>query len=98
MALDVLPSAEDFSRLIFSEESVVIAVGAPDIEFGSMVPDKFGGHLWQFRSTGWWLPVELPFKRAAGESINVADPDWTFWFENVRAFRVALLEPSATDD
>jgi hypothetical protein len=77
--LDRLPSTEQFTRLIFSAGSVVIAVGSPNAKLGETTRGPW-------REATWWLPVELPTKSDSGEIIRDIAEELEFWFDKLTRY------------
>jgi hypothetical protein len=94
-----LPSAEQFARLLFSENSAVIAFGDPMQSFVRMEP-MYGRMepVERYRPVTWWLPVELPAKLEGGEAIRNVDSEWTFWFDNVRKYSWHFVDDPKPSD
>src|SRR6266480_2359646 len=74
------PPLEQFARLIFSEGSLVIAIGSPDREIQMMRRGEPGV---SDAATTWWMPFDLAVIREGGEAIESVEDEWTFWFERL---------------
>lgn len=79
---DLLPSEDDFARLLFVPGGEIIAIGRPDCEIGPKLdPD---GHPFSQRArVDYWLPCWLGIEEKSGESIDLMNPEWQEYFEDV---------------
>jgi hypothetical protein len=74
------PPLEQFARLIFSEGSLVIAIGSPDREIQMM---RRGEQNMSNVTTTWWMPFDLAVVREGGQTIENVEDEWGFWFERL---------------
>lgn len=89
--LELLPTREQFGRLIFSEESEVIAIGVPNTEIGFEDPedDDSAGivrRLPFYAGTfvTWWLPAFPRIISESGEEIRDIDQEFEYYFRHVQ--------------
>lgn len=71
--LDTLPSLQQFTRLLFSKDSEIIAIGYPGIELGRD----------QHMRVPWWLPITPQFTRESVEVIRDIRPEFEYYFQHV---------------
>jgi hypothetical protein len=71
--IDFLPPWNHFARLLFSDNSEIIVIGLPEIEFK-------GG----FARFMWRLPIRPGYVFATGEEIREIDKDFEFYFQYVK--------------
>ena len=72
--IDTLPSVEDFTRHLFSEDGEMLVIGSPHFQLGNN----------PYRPGQWWAPIMPICKRAEGEVICNVDEDYAFYFRNVK--------------
>jgi hypothetical protein len=72
---EMLPSIEQFARLLFSHESEIIIIGYPEI--------RIGGKSSNVPAT-WWFPIFPRFVYDPGDAIRDVDPEFTYYFQYVR--------------
>lgn len=69
-----IPSFAQFARLLFSRGSEIIVMGRPFFQLGNNP---------YLRST-WWLPIHPVFLDESGETIQLRDDPFAFYFDYVR--------------
>jgi hypothetical protein len=77
---DKIPDYSQFARLLFSEGSEVIAVGRPFFQIGSN----------RYLQPTWWLPLSPTFLDESGDTIELQDPEYRDYFQNVRSWTYCL--------
>jgi hypothetical protein len=81
-----VPETEQFARLIFSQGSTVLAIGRLGIQFGQSGSDARFPGSWTYKTTEWWLPVDVAIKNEGGEAIRSVADGWESWFDHVARF------------
>ncbi len=97
---DFIPDSNQFSRLIFSTGSEVIAIGSPNFVIGN---DSLGILTRKF---DWWLPVTVDVVYQTGETTQDVDQEfhyyfdlvrsWSFYFHHITEKQINLLRPYAS--
>ena len=74
MDLDMLPSWQQFARLLFSQDSEIITIGVPGLHIGTN----------PYRVIPWWLPAFPVFDFESGEEIRDIEPEFAYYIEHMR--------------
>ena len=84
-----IPRFPQFARLLFSEGAEIVVIGRPFFRLGN------GPYL----IPTWWLPITPTFLDESGETVQLRDEDFAFYFDHVRhwSFCLSGWEPSHPD-
>ena len=78
--IDTLPPYPQFARLLFTESSEIIVIGRPFFRLGRN----------PFLQATWFLPVEPDFLDEPGETLEVADPQYSDYLRQVASWSFCL--------
>jgi hypothetical protein len=80
--IDRIPRFPQFARLLFSEGAEIVVIGRPFFRLGT------GPYL----ISTWWLPITPTFLDESGETVQLRDEDFAFYFDHVRHWSFCLAE------
>lgn len=113
LPLDNLPDRDQFIRLMFSEGSEIIAIGVPTSKilidpasirnWGIPLPPTTSIQTThaepkpRYEKVTWWLPREPVCTFDGGERIDVVDPAFAFYFQQLRRWEFHITGLRSSD-
>jgi hypothetical protein len=84
---DRLPSVESITRLLFSPNAEVIAIGDPSTLIGSLLEDARMRFYDPRLRADYWLPFAIGVEEDAGTQYQVDAEEWASYFEDLSSWR-----------